>query len=215
MVSKRKPVTVWAEKRRQGSDRVGKSKGKSSGPVAEKRRQDSGTMGREAKARQRHDGQRRAMILQTQRRETGGGHWQCQAEEGMQFVAMAGVAKSDFAVMAVHPELSRLQRLTQQIAATELGTCLQTVYSFLSMSEISEYMSGPSDWATPSPKIDGTFAWPSRATKPAPSPSPPTAKTRRIDWKNGRPRSAPNESMEACQEIMPVEPGHIFLTVTY
>ena len=72
---------------------------------------------------------------------------ECQGEEGMQFVAMAGVAKSDFAFMAVHPELSRLQRLTQQIAATELGTCLQQVYSFLSMSEVSEYMSGPSDWA--------------------------------------------------------------------
>ncbi len=71
----------------------------------------------------------------------------CASEEGMQFVPMAGIAKSDFAVMAVHPDLGRIQRLGQQIAATELGTCLQPVYSFLSMSEVSEYMSGPTDWA--------------------------------------------------------------------
>ncbi len=72
---------------------------------------------------------------------------QCGSEEGMQFVPMAGVAKSDFAFMAVHPDLSRIQRLSQQLAATEFGTCLEPIYSFLSMSEISDYMSGPSDWA--------------------------------------------------------------------
>lgn len=69
------------------------------------------------------------------------------AEEGLQFIPMAGVAKADFAYMAVHPELRRVQQLGQQLAATELGTCLVPVYSFLSMSEVSEYMSGPSDWA--------------------------------------------------------------------
>ncbi len=74
-------------------------------------------------------------------------------EEGMQFVALAGVAKADFGIMAVHPELRRIQRLGQQIAATALGSCLETVYSFLSMSEVSEYMSGPSEWA--SELIDG------------------------------------------------------------
>jgi len=72
---------------------------------------------------------------------------QCKGEEGMQFVAIAGVAKSDFAIMAVHPEFQRIQRLGQQLAATELGSCLVPVYAFLSMSEVSEYMSGPSEWA--------------------------------------------------------------------
>ncbi len=72
---------------------------------------------------------------------------ECRSEEGMQFVAMAGIAKSDFAIIAVHPELKRIQRLGQQISATAFGTCLQPVYSFLSMSEVSEYMSGPSEWA--------------------------------------------------------------------
>ncbi len=70
----------------------------------------------------------------------------CRGEEGMQFVPLAGIAKSDFGIMAVHPDLSRIQRLGQQIAATALGACLQTVYSFLSMSEVSEYMSGPGEW---------------------------------------------------------------------
>lgn len=71
----------------------------------------------------------------------------CGAEEGMQFVALAGVAKSDFGIMAVHPELRRIQRIGQQIGNTALGTCLQPIYSFLSLSEASEYMSGPSEWA--------------------------------------------------------------------
>lgn len=71
----------------------------------------------------------------------------CGAEEGMQFVPLAGIAKSDFGIMAVHPDLRRIQRIGQQIGATALGSCLQTVYSFLSMSEASEYMSGPSEWA--------------------------------------------------------------------
>ncbi len=69
------------------------------------------------------------------------------AEDGMQLVAMAGVAKADFAYMAVHPELRRLQQLGQQILATTFGTCLVPVYAFLSMSEVSEYMSSPADWA--------------------------------------------------------------------
>ncbi len=72
---------------------------------------------------------------------------QCCTEEGMQFVALAGVAKSDLGIMAVHPDLKRIQRLGQQITSTAFGSCLQPVYSFLSMSEVSEYMSGPSEWA--------------------------------------------------------------------
>ena len=69
------------------------------------------------------------------------------AEEGLQFVPLAGIAKADFGYMAVHPELRRVQQLGQQLAATTFGTCLTPVYAFLSMSEVSEYMSGPEDWA--------------------------------------------------------------------
>jgi hydrogen peroxide-dependent heme synthase len=72
---------------------------------------------------------------------------QCAGEEGLQLVPMAGVAKSDFAFMAVHPDLQRLQRLGQEITATAFGTCLVPVYAFLSMSEVSEYMSTAADWA--------------------------------------------------------------------
>ena len=68
-------------------------------------------------------------------------------EEGLQFIPMAGVAKADFAFMAVHPDVRRLQQLGQQIAATAVGTCLQPVYAFLSISEVSEYMSTAEDWS--------------------------------------------------------------------
>ena len=68
-------------------------------------------------------------------------------EEGLQFIPMAGVAKSDFGIMAMHPELRRIQQIGQQLAATTLGTCLVPVYSFLSLSEVSEYMTSPGDWA--------------------------------------------------------------------
>jgi chlorite dismutase len=67
-------------------------------------------------------------------------------EEGLQFVPLAGIAKTDFGYMAVHPELRRIQQLGQHLAASTLGTCLIPVYAFLSMSEVSEYMSGPDDW---------------------------------------------------------------------
>jgi chlorite dismutase len=68
------------------------------------------------------------------------------AEEGLQLVSIAGIAKFDFAIMAVHPELRRIQQLGQEIAATTLGTCLTPVYSFLSISEVSEYMTTAEDF---------------------------------------------------------------------
>ena len=40
----------------------------------------------------------------------------CSAEEGLQLVPFAGVTKSDFGLVAVHPELWRVQQLTQDIA---------------------------------------------------------------------------------------------------
>lgn len=66
---------------------------------------------------------------------------QCCGEEGLQFVPLAGIAKADFGYMAVHPDLHRMQQLGQEIAATAMGTCLLPAYSFLSISEVSEYMS--------------------------------------------------------------------------
>jgi peroxiredoxin len=69
------------------------------------------------------------------------------AEEGLQLVPIAGIAKFDLGVMAVHPELSRIQRLGQELAATQIGTCLTPAYSFLSMSEVSEYMTSAGDHA--------------------------------------------------------------------
>jgi chlorite dismutase len=70
-----------------------------------------------------------------------------QAEEGLQLIPSGVIGKADLAVMAVHPELRRIQRLTQEIAATRLGACLATVYSFLSISEKSEYISTTGDQA--------------------------------------------------------------------
>lgn len=69
------------------------------------------------------------------------------AEEGLQLVPMAGVTKSDFAIVAIHADLWRIQQLIQEIAATALGACLRPVYSFLSMTESSEYITSEEDWA--------------------------------------------------------------------
>jgi len=71
----------------------------------------------------------------------------CGDEEGLQLIPMAGVAKADIGFLAVHPEIARIQQLGQEIAATEFGTCLQPVYSFLSISEASEYTMTAGDWA--------------------------------------------------------------------
>ncbi|MBI4515870.1 MAG: chlorite dismutase family protein [Deltaproteobacteria bacterium] len=70
-----------------------------------------------------------------------------QAEEGLQLIPLAGIAKADVAFMAVHPDVRRVQRLGQELAATAIGACLLPVYSFLSISEVSEYMSTAGDWA--------------------------------------------------------------------
>ena len=70
-----------------------------------------------------------------------------QGEEGLQVIALAMIGKADFGLMAVHPDLRRIQRLGQEFAATALGSCLSTVYSFLSISEKSEYISTPGDHA--------------------------------------------------------------------
>ncbi len=69
------------------------------------------------------------------------------AEEGMQLVPLAPVGKADLAFLAVHPDLWRHQQLGQEIAASGLGACLAPVFSFLSISEASEYMTTDADWA--------------------------------------------------------------------
>jgi len=68
------------------------------------------------------------------------------SEEGLQLIAFAGVTKSDVGFMAVHPDLWRLQQLTQEIPATALGACFKPAYEFLSMTESSEYITNEQDW---------------------------------------------------------------------
>jgi len=70
----------------------------------------------------------------------------CAGEEGLQLIPMACVAKADFGLMAIHPDLARVQQLSQEIAGTGFGACLEPVYDFLSISEASEYISTSGDW---------------------------------------------------------------------
>jgi len=67
--------------------------------------------------------------------------------EGLQLVPFAGVTKCDVGLIAIHPDLWRVQQLTQEVAATAFGACLVPVYSFLSLTEASEYITGELDWA--------------------------------------------------------------------
>jgi peroxiredoxin len=69
------------------------------------------------------------------------------AEEDLQLIAFAGVTKSDLGLMAVHPDLWRVQQLSQEARATTLGSCLTPVYEFLSLTESSEYITNALDWA--------------------------------------------------------------------
>lgn len=71
----------------------------------------------------------------------------CTVEQGLQLVPLAGVTKYDVGFMAVHADLWRLQALTQEIAATALGCCFVPAYSFLSLTEASEYITNEVDWA--------------------------------------------------------------------
>jgi len=72
---------------------------------------------------------------------------QLAGESGLQFVPSGVLGKADVAFMAIHPDLRRMQQLSQEIAATRLGACLMPVYSFLSISEKSEYISTTGDQA--------------------------------------------------------------------
>ena len=68
-------------------------------------------------------------------------------EEGLQLIATGVIGKADLGLMVIHPDLGRVQRFTQEVAATALGSCLETRYSFLSVSEKSEYISTTGDHA--------------------------------------------------------------------
>lgn len=48
--------------------------------------------------------------------------------------------KADFGVMAMDTDPLKVERLNQAILSSELGLCLQPAYSFVSLSEISEYV---------------------------------------------------------------------------
>ncbi len=79
------------------------------------------------------------------------------AEEGLQLIPLALIGKGDVGFMAVHPDLRRHQQLGQEIAAGGFGACLTPAYSFLSMSEASEYLTTEDDWArtlTEEQKVD-------------------------------------------------------------
>jgi chlorite dismutase len=70
-----------------------------------------------------------------------------QGEEALQLIPTGVIGKADLGIMAIHPDPRRVQRLTQEIQASELGRTLDTVYSFLSISEKSEYISTTGDQA--------------------------------------------------------------------
>jgi len=79
--------------------------------------------------------------------ETAGWLAATAAEEGLQLLPLGLVGKGDLGIMAVHPDLRRHQQLGQEIGASGIGPCLVPVYSFLSISEASEYLSSDADWA--------------------------------------------------------------------
>lgn len=70
----------------------------------------------------------------------------CAGDPELQLVPLAGLTKFDVGFAAIHPDVWRLQQLTQEIAATALGTCLTPTYSFLSLTEKSEYITNELDW---------------------------------------------------------------------
>jgi len=72
---------------------------------------------------------------------------QCAAEAELQFIPIAGLTKFDFGLLAIHPDMWRLQQLTQELAATRFGAALTPVYSFLSLTEASEYITDEMDWS--------------------------------------------------------------------
>jgi chlorite dismutase len=56
-------------------------------------------------------------------------------------------AKADFAVMALDPEPLKVDRVHQRLMASPLGPALTPTYSFVSLTEISEYVFTPEQYA--------------------------------------------------------------------
>ncbi len=79
----------------------------------------------------------------------------CDSEEGLQLIVTGVIGKADLGILAIHPSLERIQRLGQEFAATALGSCLETTYSFLSISEKSEYISTTGDHARKLIDVEG------------------------------------------------------------
>ena len=67
-------------------------------------------------------------------------------EDGLQLISFAGVTKCEIGFMAIHPDLWRIQQLSQEIPAGAFGSCLVPAYSFLSLTEASEYITNEIDW---------------------------------------------------------------------
>jgi hydrogen peroxide-dependent heme synthase len=51
--------------------------------------------------------------------------------------------KADFGVMLLDPDPLKIDRIHQRLLASELGSALRVSYSFVSMTEISEYVQSP------------------------------------------------------------------------
>ena len=68
-------------------------------------------------------------------------------ETDLQVVAQGVIGKADFGLVVIHPKIERVQRLTQEVSATILGACFETVYSYLSISEVSEYQTSTGEFA--------------------------------------------------------------------
>lgn len=55
--------------------------------------------------------------------------------------------KADLGLVMMDPDPLRIDRLHQRLSATELGTALRPTYSFVSMSEVSEYLPNREQYA--------------------------------------------------------------------
>ncbi|MEY4567048.1 MAG: hypothetical protein RLY14_2018 [Planctomycetota bacterium] len=55
--------------------------------------------------------------------------------------------KADFSLMMLDPNPLKIDRIHQQLLASPLGVALEPTYSFVSMSEISEYVPSPEQYA--------------------------------------------------------------------
>jgi peroxiredoxin len=55
--------------------------------------------------------------------------------------------KADFAVLLLDPDPLKIDRIHQRLLQSEIGPALEAVYSFVSLTEISEYVPSPEQYA--------------------------------------------------------------------